>query len=217
MNWPVEHDGFEYEPIPPGWIEHENAYDANHDERLGPDTYAVSAALYGSRTLRVRYLQPRTENIYITQTGAIEREDGHAPEALATGRWPRSRITQSQPNDVARKVELDHFWNLWDERLFDGDRPLRADGGQTDRPDPEDDPSVCSLCGTYLGTFSEEYCDGCAREIGAKPPLRRCIECGQRGPEEQMRAIDVSLEDEYYPTFEYLCRGCGGDPGGEQP
>jgi hypothetical protein len=77
-----------------------------------------------------------------------------------------------------------------------------------DRPEPDRGPFACSICGCYIGQFSGEYCDGCARAIGAKPPLRRCVECGQRGPEGQMEAIDVSRADEYYPTFEHLCRGC---------
>lgn len=89
-----------------------------------------------------------------------------------------------------------------------------------DRPTPEDDPFACSLCGCYLGTAKrisgDDYCDACAREIGAKPPLRRCEECGQRGPEEQMAAVDISADDEYYPEFVYLCRSCsGGGAGGE--
>jgi len=86
----------------------------------------------------------------------------------------------------------------------------------TDRPDPEDDPFVCSICGCYIGQFSGDYCDGCAHDVGVKPPLRRCVECGRRGTEEQMKAIDVSLPDEYYPTFEYLCRGCSTDTGTDQ-
>lgn len=88
---------------------------------------------------------------------------------------------------------------------------------KNDRPDPEDDPFACSICGCYIGQFSGDYCDGCARDIGVKPPLRRCIECGQRGPEEQMEPVDVSPPDDYYPTFEYLCGACSGgrdSPGG---
>ena len=76
--------------------------------------------------------------------------------------------------------------------------------------DPGDDPRLCSMCGVYVGFLGDEYCDGCAREIGAKPPLRRCLNCGQRAPEERMETIDVSPEDEYYPEIEYLCRSCSG-------
>lgn len=83
----------------------------------------------------------------------------------------------------------------------------------TDRRDPEDDPRACSLCGVHIGAFGDDYCDGCAREIGAKPPLVRCEHCGTRGPEERMKAVDISAEDEYYPEFIYLCRGCAD--GGE--
>lgn len=87
----------------------------------------------------------------------------------------------------------------------------RTDG--LDRPDPEDDPFACSLCGCHIGQFSGDYCDGCARDIGLKPPLRRCTHCGQRAPEDRMKAIDVSLPDEYYPTIEYLCRACSRGDG----
>jgi hypothetical protein len=80
----------------------------------------------------------------------------------------------------------------------------------TDRRDPAEDPDACSVCGTHIGRFGREYCDGCAREIGVKPPIRRCVHCGQRGPEEQMESIDVSTDDEYYPKFKFLCRSCSG-------
>lgn len=91
---------------------------------------------------------------------------------------------------------------------------MTGDGNATDgidRRDPTEDPEVCSLCGTFIGFINDdEYCGGCAREIGVKPPMRRCVHCGQRGPEETMKAIDVSGEDEYYPEFEYLCPSCSG-------
>lgn len=77
-----------------------------------------------------------------------------------------------------------------------------------EKPDPAEDPRACSVCGVYIGFGGDEYCDGCAREIGAKPPLRRCMECGQEGPEEAMEPIDISQSGEYYPTIRYLCRGC---------
>jgi hypothetical protein len=80
----------------------------------------------------------------------------------------------------------------------------------TERRDPTEDPRACSHCGVHIGLGSDDYCDGCARELGVKPPLRRCVHCGRRGPEEEMEAIDVSASDEYYPTFEYLCRSCSG-------
>jgi hypothetical protein len=90
------------------------------------------------------------------------------------------------------------------------------DNSGSERPDPENDPTVCSKCGCYVGQFSDEYCDGCARDLGIKPPLRRCVECGHRAPEEQMTAIDVSLPDEYYPTFEHLCKSCSLTTDSEQ-
>jgi hypothetical protein len=82
--------------------------------------------------------------------------------------------------------------------------------------DPSNDPQACSLCGCYIGFGSGGYCDGCAREVGEKPPLRNCVQCGQSGPEEQMKRIDVSGPEEYYPQFRFLCRSCsGGEAGAE--
>jgi hypothetical protein len=34
--------------------------------------------------------------------------------------------------------------------------------------------------------------------------------CGQRGPQERMKAVDISQPDEYYPTIRYLCGSCSG-------
>jgi hypothetical protein len=85
-----------------------------------------------------------------------------------------------------------------------------------DRRDPTDDPAACSLCGVHIGTFDGEYCDPCAREYGAKPPMRRCMGCGRDAPQEQMEAIDVSPPDEYYPDIQYLCGDCSGDGEGEE-
>ena len=87
-----------------------------------------------------------------------------------------------------------------------------ADDAQ--RRDPADDPRACSLCGVHIGAFGGEYCDGCALDIGAKPSLRRCENCGTRGPENRMTAVDISTEDDYYPEIIYFCRGCAD--GGEQ-
>lgn len=49
-----------------------------------------------------------------------------------------------------------------------------------DRPDPEDDPFACSLCGVYLGTVDRieghDYCEGCRRQYGPdehEPDRRR--------------------------------------------
>lgn len=90
-----------------------------------------------------------------------------------------------------------------------------GDDGGVDHRDLSNDPHACSKCGVHIGAFGDDYCDSCAREIGAKPPLRRCEHCGQRGPEEQMEAVDISEDGEYYPELIYLCRSCsGGDSDG---
>lgn len=81
----------------------------------------------------------------------------------------------------------------------------------TDRRDLRDDPQACSRCGIHIGYIGDEYCDPCARELGAKPPMQRCMGCGRDAPQEQMDTIDLSGEDEYYPEIEYLCRDCSGE------
>lgn len=82
-----------------------------------------------------------------------------------------------------------------------------------DRRDPADEPTACSKCGVHIGMWDGEYCDPCAREIGQKPPMKRCMGCGRDAPQEMMESVDVSPEDEYYPDIRYLCRDCsGGEP-----
>jgi len=84
----------------------------------------------------------------------------------------------------------------------------------TEKRDPTEDPQACSRCGVYIGSFPDgEYCDACARELGFKPPMVRCMGCGRRAPEDHMEGFDVSPPDEYYPKFEYLCRSCSGGDG----
>jgi len=80
----------------------------------------------------------------------------------------------------------------------------------SEKRDLAEDPRACSLCGTLLAFSSDEYCDHCARQVGAKPPLERCMHCGNGGPQEQMESVDISTEDEYYPEIRYLCRSCSG-------
>lgn len=82
-----------------------------------------------------------------------------------------------------------------------------------DRPDRANDPLACSKCGVHIGAFGDDYCDGCARELGVKPPMVRCMGCGRDAPQERMEPIDISPPDEYYPEIEYLCRGCSGGDG----
>jgi hypothetical protein len=79
-----------------------------------------------------------------------------------------------------------------------------------DRRDPADDLSACSKCGVHIGSFGDEYCEPCAREIGAKPPMERCMHCGQDLPRERAESVDISGPDEYYPEIRYLCPGCPG-------
>jgi len=87
-----------------------------------------------------------------------------------------------------------------------GDRS--TDG--TERPDPIEDPTACSKCGIHIGMLDDEYCDSCVREIGAKPPMERCLHCGRNAPQELMESVDISTPDEYYPEVRYLCQDCSG-------
>jgi hypothetical protein len=91
---------------------------------------------------------------------------------------------------------------------------IRTDGGQpvdgTERRDPTEDPRACSRCGVHISFLIDDYCDSCAREIGARGEMVRCMGCGQDGPEEQMESVEISEPDEYYPTIRYLCRDCSG-------
>jgi hypothetical protein len=80
----------------------------------------------------------------------------------------------------------------------------------TERLDPTEDPRACSRCGVHIGFLGDDYCDPCAREIGAKTPMERCLQCGRNAPQELMESVDISTPDEYYPTIRYLCRDCSG-------
>lgn len=81
---------------------------------------------------------------------------------------------------------------------------------QEESYDPSEDPKACSKCGVHIGLRNGDFCDGCEREMGLKPPITRCFGCRERFPQEQMDRIDVSGSDEYYPQFAYLCASCSG-------
>lgn len=132
--WPVEHDGDEYQPVPRSWLDHPDAYHRQH--RTGPRLLAVSVALRNHRTLRVRYVHPRSDEVLVCQTAAVERNNGHCPEALVNGTgWPHSlHPGPSEPTDVRRECETEHLQDLWGDRLDqasheDGSKELIADGG----------------------------------------------------------------------------------------
>ena len=92
---------------------------------------------------------------------------------------------------------------------YEPDDGLVTDGG-TERRNPTEGPRACSRCGVHIGFLGDNYCDPCAREIGARGEMVRCMGCGQDGPEEHMESVDISEPDEYYPTIRYLCRDCSG-------
>jgi len=98
-------------------------------------------------------------------------------------------------------------------------QPPITDGGRSEedaqRRDPMDNPTACSKCGVHIGLSQDDYCESCAREVGAKPPLQRCLHCGDRLPQEQMESVDISGPDEYYPEIRYFCRDCSGGDGDE--
>jgi len=56
VSWPVEHDGYEYQPPPGSWLEHPEPY--YRDTRSGPRLYAISAAKVNDPPIRVRYVHP---------------------------------------------------------------------------------------------------------------------------------------------------------------
>lgn len=87
---------------------------------------------------------------------------------------------------------------------------------EAERPDPEDDPFVCSRCGVFLGCGPQgsEYCDSCRREFDREHCWASCHGCGREASTEHMEAIDISPADEYYPEIVHVCRDCqGGDSG----
>jgi hypothetical protein len=84
-DWTLDIDGRTYHPIPESWLAHPSALD--RDNCAGPRLFAVSAATIGSKTVRVRYAQPRTGQVLVCQTAGETPAwaDGVVPRALVTG------------------------------------------------------------------------------------------------------------------------------------
>jgi len=123
-------------------------------------------------------------------------------------------VEYTDPEELSKVVTMDGEV----VKRLDEQAELVTDGGSvegdTEQRDPTEDPAACSICGVHIGAFGSDYCDGCAREIGEKPPLERCMHCGQRAPRNHMESVDISPEDEYYPEIRYFCPDCSG---GESP
>jgi hypothetical protein len=137
--------------------------------------------------------------------GMIDKSHFGDPEQMRDPRNP-----ELAPNSVKIKPQGEDAVVL-DVEMGVG---LLPDGGtvedDTEQRDPTEDPAACSKCGVHIGAFGSDYCDGCAREIGEKPPLERCMHCGQRAPRNHMESVDISTEDEYYPEIRYFCPDCSG-------
>jgi hypothetical protein len=132
-DWTIEFEGFEFAPIPQSWLDHPRAED--RDRHDGPRLFAVSAATYGSRTLKVRYGEPRTGDVLVLQLPAGALDDGGiVPEGLLTGTgWNRSLTPspRTDPRDVLRAVEEEHLRELWaDTGLLPAVPRAVADGGE---------------------------------------------------------------------------------------
>jgi hypothetical protein len=132
-DWTIEFEGFEFAPIPESWLDHPHAEDC--DRYDGPRLFAVSAATYGSRTLKVRYAESRTGEVLVLQLPAQRHNGGVVPQGLLTGEgWTRSRYPPPRidPMDLLRPVEEEHLQELWAGRgLLSGETQRRAvaDGG----------------------------------------------------------------------------------------
>jgi len=140
--YPFEIDGDVFHPIPEAWIAEGDDWDEDQesDHRL----YAVSAApVCGSRSFKIRYCHPRTDNVLIGWSHAVPSRnsvpsiEGKHPRSLLLGQWPRSVIPQRDPDDRQRIPEDKHIRALWGERVADipteadVERELMADGGPT--------------------------------------------------------------------------------------
>ena len=131
--WTIEFEGFAFAPIPQSWLAHPHAEDRERHE--GPRLFAVSAATYGRRTLKVRYGEPRTGDVLVLQLPAEALDDGGiVPEGLLTGTgWNRSLTPspRTDPRDVLRAVEEEHLRGLWaDTGLLPAVPRAVADGGE---------------------------------------------------------------------------------------
>ena len=120
-SWSVSSDSdpdrFDYKPIPASWIRHPAAYDRSR--RTGPRLLAVSAATYGSRTLRIKYAHPRTGMYLVAQTPAESHKTGTVPQALKNhSGWPRSRRPGlTDPKGRLEDVEVEHMQTIWADHL----------------------------------------------------------------------------------------------------
>jgi len=130
--WTIAFDGFEFAPIPQSWLDHPRAED--RDRHDGPRLFAVSAATYGSRTLKIRYAESRTGEVLVLQLPAQRHNGGIVPQGLLTGEgWTRSLTPspRTDPRDVLRAVEEEHLRGLWaDTGLLPAVPRAVADGGE---------------------------------------------------------------------------------------
>ena len=132
-DWTVAFDGFEFAPIPQSWLYHPAAKD--RVQYGGPRLFVVSAATYGSRTLKIRYAGPRTGEVLQMMSPAREHNGGIVPKGLVTRTgWTRSRYPPPRvdPMDLLRPVKEEYLRKLWAGRgMLPGETQRRAvaDGG----------------------------------------------------------------------------------------
>lgn len=132
-DWPVEHDGLEFYPVPESWITHARSFDRGQGRRR---LYVVSAAQKGG-WLYLRYTDPVTAFVQHQKTTLTRHKRGVIPRALTNqsrARWPRSITPTRDPEDHREPCETEHLVALWADKTDDvrSDEELRlmlADGG----------------------------------------------------------------------------------------
>lgn len=129
--WPIEWDGYEFQPIPRSWIQAPSAVD--RDNHAGPQLLAVSAAPKNDgKELLVRYAHPTQGKILVEWNPASDGDDGPIPNGLVSTGWARS--IRPGPNDHVDEINLveeKHLEQLWRPLINDADNQrIVADGGR---------------------------------------------------------------------------------------
>lgn len=125
-DWPVEHGGLTFQPIPEEWI-------GNGVDKRGADPRLLAVSVARSKGhVHVRYLHPTIDAVGMRSWPLYQDDElGWVPRPYVVAAWPRSLPQAAvEPVDEATLVEREFASEIWSGHLVNALARDPNEGGE---------------------------------------------------------------------------------------